>query len=49
VPGAPGLFIAGDWVGPEGLIADAAAASAGAASRAALDWLAARQSARPAA
>lgn len=49
VPGAPGLFIAGDWVGPEGLIADAAAASAAAAARAALDWLAARQSARPAA
>lgn len=27
----PGLFVAGDWVGPEGLLADASAASASAA------------------
>ncbi len=27
VPGAPGLFVAGDWVGDRGLLADAAAAS----------------------
>lgn len=31
VSGRPGLFIAGDWVGPTGLLADASAASAGAA------------------
>ena len=28
VPGHPGLFVAGDWVGERGLLADAAAASA---------------------
>ena len=28
VPGVRGLFVAGDWVGPEGLLADAALASA---------------------
>lgn len=28
VPDVPGLFIAGDWVGPEGLLADASLASA---------------------
>lgn len=28
VPDRPGLFVAGDWVGPRGLLADAAAASA---------------------
>ena len=27
VPGADGLFVAGDWVGPEGMLYDAAAAS----------------------
>ena len=27
VPGRPGLFLAGDWVGPEGLLADASFAS----------------------
>jgi phytoene dehydrogenase-like protein len=27
VPGAPGLFVAGDWVGPSGMLADAALAS----------------------
>ncbi|HWE54279.1 MAG TPA: FAD-dependent oxidoreductase [Acidimicrobiales bacterium] len=31
--GVPGVFIAGDWVGPEGLIADAALASGRAAAR----------------
>lgn len=35
---APGVFIAGDWVGPEGMIADAAAASAASAAAAALAW-----------
>ncbi|MEZ5144675.1 MAG: hypothetical protein R2726_19500 [Acidimicrobiales bacterium] len=32
VPGEPGLFVAGDWVGDRGLLADAAAASATRAS-----------------
>jgi hypothetical protein len=36
---APGLFIAGDWVGDEGMIADAAAASAIAAARAVATWI----------
>jgi phytoene dehydrogenase-like protein len=35
---APGLFIAGDWVGDEGMIADAAAASALKAAEAAMAW-----------
>ena len=30
----PGLFLAGDWVGPEGLLADASLASAREAARA---------------
>ena len=38
---APGVFIAGDWVGREGMIADAAAASAAEAARSVLGWLAA--------
>jgi phytoene dehydrogenase-like protein len=33
VPGAPGIALAGDWVGPEGMLADAALASARAAAR----------------
>jgi len=37
---APGVFIAGDWVGREGMIADAAAASAAEAAREVLGWLA---------
>ena len=37
---APGLFIAGDWVGEEGMIADAAAASAVEAARAVNAWMA---------
>ncbi len=28
VPGVRGLYLAGDWVGPEGMLADAALASA---------------------
>ncbi len=36
VPGAPGLALAGDWVGPEGLLLDAALASAAAAARSVL-------------
>ena len=35
VPDAPNLFVAGDWVGPEGLLADAVFASGRAAGRAA--------------
>ena len=37
----PGLFVAGDWVGPEGLLSDAAAASGAAAASAAQVRLAA--------
>ena len=33
----PGLFVAGDWVGPTGQLADASAASAVAAARRAVD------------
>lgn len=36
VPEVRGLFVAGDWVGPEGLLADACLASARAAARALL-------------
>lgn len=36
---APGLFIAGDWVGDEGMIADCAAASATRAAEAVQQWL----------
>ncbi len=43
VPGAPGLYVVGDWVGPEGLLADAALASARAAAR----RIAAEAAARP--
>ncbi len=39
---APGLFIAGDWVGDEGMIADCAAASAVKAAEAVQRWLAQR-------
>jgi phytoene dehydrogenase-like protein len=34
-PGRPGVYVAGDWVGPHGLLADAALASGAAAGRAA--------------
>ena len=37
--GTPGIHLAGDWVGPEGLLADAALASGYAAGRRALDAL----------
>lgn len=36
VPDRPGVFVAGDWVGPEGHLADAVLASARAAARAAV-------------
>jgi phytoene dehydrogenase-like protein len=36
VPGAEGLFVAGDWVGPRGMLADAALASGMEAARLAL-------------
>ncbi len=42
VAGHPGLFVAGDWVGPHGMLADASLASAEAAARAAVDHLATR-------
>ena len=45
VPGAPGLYVAGDWVGPRGLLADAAASSGEAAAARAAD--AAAAAARP--
>ncbi|RYD96044.1 MAG: FAD-dependent oxidoreductase, partial [Sphingomonadales bacterium] len=46
---APGVFIAGDWVGREGMIADAAAASAVEAAREAASWLSGKASERSAA
>ena len=36
VPDVPGLYVAGDWVGAEGLLADASLASARAAASAIL-------------
>ncbi|ATQ42862.1 phytoene desaturase family protein [Caulobacter mirabilis] len=39
VPDAPGLFLAGDWVGDEGLLSDASAASAVVAAREAAAFL----------
>lgn len=39
LPDAAGVFIAGDWVGDEGMIADASAASALKAARSAIAWL----------
>ena len=33
VPGLPGAFVAGDWVGPVGMLADAALASGAHAGR----------------
>lgn len=36
IPGLPGVFLAGDWVGPEGHLADASMASAQAAASAAV-------------
>lgn len=40
VPDAPGLFLAGDWVGDEGILSDASAASAAVAAREAGAFLA---------
>lgn len=44
LPDAAGIFITGDWVGDEGMIADAAAASAIKAARSAMTWLSAKES-----
>jgi hypothetical protein len=38
----PSVFLAGDWVGPEGMLADASAASARAAARRVLEVLTTR-------
>ena len=40
VPEVPGLFLAGDWVGPTGMLADASFASAREAARSALEAMA---------
>ncbi len=40
VPDSPGIFLAGDWVGDEGMLSDAAAASAVVAAREATAFLA---------
>jgi phytoene dehydrogenase-like protein len=37
LPGLPGIFLAGDWVGAEGILADASMASASAAAEAILE------------
>lgn len=39
VPGVPGLFVAGDWVGPDGMLADAALASARSAGELATNFV----------
>jgi phytoene dehydrogenase-like protein len=39
VPEIPNLFLAGDWVGPHGMLADASLASARDAAALALQWL----------
>ena len=49
LPDAPGMFIAGDWVGEEGMISDASAASAIEAARAIADMLEQRGASRSAA
>ena len=46
VPEVPGLFVAGDWVGPRGMLADASLASAHAAAEAA--WAHVRKTVRAA-
>jgi hypothetical protein len=43
VPGLEGAFVAGDWVGPDGMLTDAAICSAAAAARAALGVTAGRE------
>lgn len=45
VPGVPGLFMAGDWVGPEGMLADASLASARTAGKLAASFVPADASA----
>ena len=45
VADAPGLFVAGDWVGPEGMLADAVVASAAAAARSVIAHATARAAA----
>lgn len=47
VPGHPSVFLAGDWVGPEGHLADAALASAERAARLAVAALGAAAAASP--
>ena len=49
LPDAPGVFIAGDWVGDEGMISDASAASAMEAARAIVAMLEQRGASRSAA
>jgi hypothetical protein len=49
LPDAPGVFIAGDWVGEEGMISDASAASAVQAARAIVAMLERRGASRTAA
>jgi phytoene dehydrogenase-like protein len=49
LPDAPGVFIAGDWVGDEGMISDAAASSATVAARAIVNMLEQRGVSRSAA
>jgi hypothetical protein len=49
LPDAPGVFIAGDWVGEEGMISDASAASAVQAARAIVAMLERRGASRSAA
>jgi len=46
VPGLPGVFVAGDWVGPEGMLADTALSSARAAAALAAE-VASKQAAAP--
>jgi phytoene dehydrogenase-like protein len=37
IPGVPGLFVAGDWVGPEGMLGDASVSSGARAGQLALE------------
>lgn len=48
VPGADGVFVAGDWVGPTGWLTNAALGSARLAAREASGWLSAAPSRQPA-
>ena len=49
VPGAPGVFVAGDWVGPEGWLSDCSLASGAKAGQLAARYAsgAARQATAP--